>query len=207
MDESSSLDAESSAQEHLVKALNYQRMGLMSSAIQELHLARQLNPAIVTDPRYQSFHAEKAAKVAQDEAWKLPMRVGAGILIADILLTLVIWLLYLTEGKIEAFLFWGVVHIAIDLYLMINLLRFKDTARRATILWAAIGLILGGLATLATRSWLDMVTQLSYSGSLIILLVGKPSNVRAGLAAGLFTIGYLGSICAVFVLSFTNNIR
>lgn len=207
MESSYTIDAQTRAQEHLTKALNFQRMGMMTSAEHELTLAQQLYPAIVTDPHYQVFHAQITEQQTQAEAWKLPMRVGAGLLIADTLVIVLLWLINLAGGNFGEFLLWGLVHIGVDIYLAVTLLQFKDTGRRATIWWAVLGLLLGALNAFASNSWLDLLIQVSFSGSLLILLLGKPSKIRAGLAVGIFALGYLGTFCSVFALSVMTEYR
>lgn len=191
------------AREHLEKALNFQRMGMMSAAEHEMNLARQLDPSIAADPRFQAFNEQKTAQQSQAEAMKLPMRVGAGMLIADILVTMAVTLITLVSGNL-GFLAWGVIRVGINLYLAITLLQLKDTARRATIWWAILGLIIGTLSALAAYSWIDVGMQVSFSGALLILLPGKPSKARVVLAACLFILGYFGSFCGGFAFAFLN---
>jgi hypothetical protein len=156
--------------------------------------------------RYRTFHAQAVEQQTQAEAWKLPMRVGAGLLLVDLLVTVLVGLLTLAGGA-DGFLIWALVHAAVDAYLAVNLLRLRDTARRTTIWWAVLGLILGTFAAISSRSWLDLAMQVSFSGALLILLPGKPSNLRVILAVGLFVIGYLGSICGVFTVSFLKGLN
>jgi hypothetical protein len=203
MEPSNVFDTEARAREHLTKALNFQRMGMAASAEYELNQARQLDPAIVSDSLYQTFHTQVAEQQALAEGWKLPLRIGAGILIADALTTVILGLLNLAGGHFE-FLIWALVRLGLDVYLIINLLRLKDTARRAALWWAGLGLVLGSLSALAAGSWVDLMMQISFSGALLLLLLGRPSKVRAGLAAGLFGLCYFGSLCGAFALSFIN---
>jgi hypothetical protein len=153
------------AREHLEKALNFQRMGMMSSAEHELTLARQLDPSIAADPRFQAFNNQKTAQQSQAEALKFPVRVGAGILIADTVVSLLLILFNLIGGNLEV-LIWGVIHVAVDIYLAVNLLRLNDWARRATIWWAILGLVIGTVASAASQSWPDVLTQIAFSGGL-----------------------------------------
>lgn len=201
MEPANDFDTESRAEEHLVKALNYQRMGMLPSAEYELNLARQLNPAIVADPRYQGFHAQEAAQQATVAAWRLPMRVGAGLLVADIVITILLWALNLAGGSSGGFLIWGLVHVGVDLYLVINLLRLSDSARRVTIWWATLGLVVAALAAFSAGSWVDLVMQAGFSGSLLILLAGKPATWRVALAIVVFVLGYPGVFCGAVVLA------
>ncbi len=202
MESFNSPDTQSSAQEHLTKALNFQRMGMASSAEHELELARQMDPSIVADSRYQSFNVKLVEEKKQAEAWKLPMRVGAGILIGDVVLTAILLLLNFAIGNGSRFLLSSFVHFLVDLYLIVNLLRLKDTARRTTIWWAALGLILGIYISLSSGSWLDMVMQVCFSGSLLLLLLGKPSSLRAGIALAVYVLGDYVLFFAVIGYSF-----
>ncbi len=197
-------EAETAAQAHLTKALNFQQMGLTASAERELELARQADPAIVSDLRYRGFHTQKAEEKALVEGWKLPMRVGAGLLFTDLIVTGLLWLLNLGFGELGEWILWSLVQVGIDLYLAINLLRLKDTARRASIWWAVLILIFGTLGALEASSWADLIVELCLGGSLLLLFLGKPSKIRAGLAAATFVLGYLGTICAILAVPFLN---
>ena len=193
---------ESPAQEHVTRALNFQRMGLTASAERELDLARQADPAIVSDPRYRSFGAQKAEQKAQDEAWKLPMRVGAGLLLADVLVITLIWGLNIAFGNITISILWDLVHVAVDIGLAVALLRLLETGRRAAIWWAVLGLIAGTIASLSDTNWVGLLLQFCYSGSILMVLLGKkPSGVRTGLGIAIFVLGYLGTLCGIFVFA------
>jgi hypothetical protein len=202
-------DMEARAEEHLAKAVNFQRMGLMNSAEHELQLARQLNPLIVSDARYQAFHTQKNEQRTENEAWKIPMRVGAAIAVLDGLVFAVIWVLALsspsTDNAGQLFV-WGLVHFGVDIYLVIALLQLKDTARRVAIWWALVcGLV--GVISIFMQSWLDLVMQVSLCGVLLLLFLGKPSTLRTIFGGALFLIGYVGSFCALFAFSFLNALH
>ncbi len=201
MDPANAFDLEARAREHLDKALNFQRMGMASSAEHELNLARQANPAIVAEAGYQAFHAQKAEHENQAEAWKLPMRVGAGILISEALVSLLVLLLGLAMGQVTT-LIWGLVHIGINIYLSITLLQLKDTGRRATLFWAVLGLVIGTISNLGTGLWLEAIAQLSFSGAVLVLLFRRPAKWRVGVAAAIFILGYFGSLCAIVTNAF-----
>ena len=207
MDAPNSWTTESTAQEHLEKALNFQRMGMMAAAEHELQLARQMDPAIVADPRYQSFSAHQVEQQTLATAWKLPMRVGAGILLVNLLMLAIFWLINFTAKNYTSFLLWSVADMGVNLFLAINLIRLKEYARMATIWWAVIILIFGGIVAMFSLNWIDGISQTCLSASLLVLLVGKPSKVRTGLAIAIFALGYLGTICGFFAYSFLTASR
>lgn len=195
-------DTETRAEQHLQKALNFQQIGMAASAQHELALARQFNPAIITDPRYQSFAAQGKEQQAYTERWKLPLRVGAGLLVADALILVLLGVLDIASGSANATaLRWQVVHVVVDVALAINLLRLKDAARRATIWWAVIGLLIGAFNVITTGNWIDLIVQVGFAGALLVLLLSKPSKARALLAIGIFSIVYLGTLCATLFLA------
>jgi hypothetical protein len=199
--DTNTFDTETRAQEHVTKAQNFQRMGLAASAEHEMHLAWRFNPAVVADPRYQAWVSWQAEQRARADAWKLPLRVGACLLGADALVCVVLGWLNLAMGGPGAFLISGFMHIAVDLYLVVNLLRLKDTARRGALWLAVIGPIYGAYSAVTTGAWPDLIVQVSLSVSVVVLLLGKPSKLRTILAVTVFIVGYLGILCGAFMLS------
>jgi len=212
MEPSNDFDTQARAEEHLVKAVNFQRMGLMDSAERELQLARNLNPFIVSDARYQAFNTQKTEQRAENDAWKIPMRVGAAIAALDALVFAVIWVLALSastgsnsKDAVEFFV-WGLFHFGVDIYLVIALLQLKEAARRVAIWWAVLcGIV--GVMSLFLQSWFDLAMQVSLCGTLLLLFLGKPSTARTILGAALFLIGYVGSFCGLFAFSFLNTLH
>jgi hypothetical protein len=194
-------DIRALAQEHLNKAINFQQMGMAASAEHELAQARQLDPAIVSDVRYQSLGVQKAKERSRAEALKLPMRVAAILLLVDAGITALLWLLNLSHaaGRINVeYLIWGLAHVGINVFVAINLLKQKETAPRLTMWWAVLGLIAGGLVAIAWGQVLSLILQITYSGALLLLVMGKPSTRRVAFAVVVFVTGYLGGLCGVF---------
>ena len=140
MEPSGPFGKETGAEEHLVKAVNFQRMGLVASAERELQLARQSDPAIVADARYRAFNDQKVEERNLNEAWKLPMRVGAVIAILDGLVTVVLCFFALMNLQASSStkdaasgIIWEVLHFGVDIFLVITLLQLKDVGRRVAI--------------------------------------------------------------------------
>ncbi len=194
----SALDDRALAQEHLTKALNYQKMGMGASTERELAEALRLDPTLVSDARYQALNVRKADELGQAEARKLPMRVAAVLLLADAGVFVLLWLLNLAAGSFTEFMIWGLVHIGVDLFIAINLLRLKEVALGWTLWWAVLGAIVGVLEAIGTADMYSLVLQLAFSGSLLLLTLGRPSKLRVVIAALVFGVGYLGSVCGMF---------
>lgn len=199
--DSSPLDTDTQAREHLTKAIGFQRMGMLGSAEHESNQARQINPLIVAEPSYKSYIARITEEQSHTNAWRLPFRVGAFILLVDVLVSASLGLLTLTSGSFDADTFGIVVHMGVDLYLSINLFRLKEGARRTTLWWAVVVLILGAVAAVPSRDWIDLVMTIFFSGSLVLLLVQRPSKVRSILAIALFVIGYLCTLCGTLLFA------
>ncbi len=202
MNNSDAFDMQARAREHLTKAQNFQNMGMAAAAENELNQARQLDPTIVADPGYQSLSTQKAAQSARTAAMKFPMWTAAGVLIVDAIVNLLLWLINLASGVTDSLIFWMPVHIIVDIILAVGLFRLNETSKRTTVWWAVVGLVLGAITSFTSLSWLDLILQISYSGSLLLLLVGNASKIRAGLGIAVFSIGYLGTICLLFLFSF-----
>jgi hypothetical protein len=194
-------DTRALAQEYLNKAINFQQMGMMASAERELAEARRLDPTIVSNSRYQSISAQRAEEQGRAEAMKLPMRVVAIMLLVDAIVYVLLWLLDLSSISSRSefeFLVWGLVHIGVDVFIAVNLLRLKETATRWTLWWAVVGLIGGLLTSLAPLDMPSIVLQFAYSGALLLLIVGKPSKVRIAIAVVVYVLGYIGGLCGLF---------
>ena len=188
-------DVHTRAQEHLTKALNFQQMGMAASAEHELALARQLDPAIASDSRYQSLGLQRAEEQSRVETLKLPMRVAAILLLVDAGIHGLLWL----PGRLDSgFLFWGLFQIGIDVFIAISLLRQNETVSRWTAYWAVFGVLGGGLVAIASAQVLILILQVAFSSALLLLVLGKPSTRRVAFAVVVYMIGYLGSLCGLF---------
>jgi len=77
----------------------------------------------------------------------------------------------------------------------------KPQWQKYTVWWAALGLVIFGGVALASGDFFTLITQLGFSGSLILLLAGTPTKVRTVSAIAIYLVLYLGVICLLFTLS------
>ena len=87
----------------------------------------------------------------------------------------------------------------------VNLWQGKDDWPRYTVWWAAIGLIFFGGGALLIGDWFSFIIQAAYSGSLIILLAGTPTQGRTTTAVIIYVLGYIGVLVVFLGLSFLSG--
>lgn len=196
------INSQSQAQAHLEKAETYKKLGLDGQVRYELEQAKQLDPYIVQEPRYKAFLEESASRAQATEALKIPFRIGAGMVFINALLGALFLVLILTSGGGGGLASGDFIAPIINVIIGVNLWQIKLQWQKYTIWWAALGLIIFGGMALVSGDYFSLLTQLGFSGALILLLAGTPSKVRTISAVAVFLILYLGLICLLFTLSF-----
>ena len=94
----------------------------------------------------------------------------------------------------------------VNLIIGANLWQVKQQWQKYTVWWAALGLVLFGGGALVTGDFFSLITQIAFSGSLILLLAGAPTKVRTISAVAIYLVLYVGTICLLFTLSFLGAI-
>ena len=196
------INSQSQAQAHLEKAETYKKLGLDGQVRYELEQAKQLDPYIVQEPRYKAFLEESASRAQATEALKIPFRIGAGMVFVNAVLGALFLVLILTSGGGGGLASGDFIAPIINVIIGVNLWQIKLQWQKYTIWWAALGLIIFGGMALVSGDYFSLLTQLGFSGALILLLAGTPSKVRTISAVAVFLILYLGLICLLFTLSF-----
>ena len=196
------INSQSQAQAHLEKAETYKKLGLDGQVRYELEQAKQLDPYIVQEPRYKTFLEESASRAQATEALKIPFRIGAGMVFINALLGALFLVLILTSGGGGGLASGDFIAPIINVIIGVNLWQIKLQWQKYTIWWAALGLIIFGGMALVSGDYFSLLTQLGFSGALILLLAGTPSKVRTISAVAVFLVLYLGLICLLFTLSF-----
>jgi len=196
------INSQSQAQLHLEKAETYKKLGLDGQVRYELEQAKQLDPYIVQEPRYKTFLEESASRAQATEALKIPFRIGAGMVFINAVLGALFLVLILISGGGGELASGDFIAPIINVIIGVNLWQIKLQWQKYTIWWAALGLIIFGGMALISGDYFSLLTQLGFSGALILLLAGTPSKVRTISAVAVFLILYLGLICLLFTLSF-----
>ena len=196
------INSQSQAQSHLEKAETYNKLGLDGQVLYELEQAKSLDPYILQEPRCKAFIEESALKVQVTEALKTPFRIGAGMLFVNAVLGAIFLILILTSDGGTDLASGDFIAPIVNLIIGVNLWQVKKQWQKYTVWWAALGLVLFGGGALISGDFFSLLTQIGFSGSLILLLAGTPSKVRTYTAVGVFLVMYLGLICLIFGLSF-----
>lgn len=186
-----SVDSQSQALSHLEKAENYKKIGLNAQVQYELAEAERLDPDVARQPRFVTLRNGVTQHIQQTADLEVSRRIGAAMLFTDIVLGVLILWAVRSVGYAVTVQTSFIVTAIINTIIGINLWRGKEGWPRYTVWWAiftAFGF--GGLALIDNRL-VDLVTQLAFSGALILLLKGKPSQERVIASVAIFGLGYV----------------
>jgi hypothetical protein len=200
------MNTQAQAQTYLDKAVTYRKLGLKAQVQHELEQARRVDPYIVQEGRYKTLLEDVAAEVKKGEALKTPLRIGAGMLFMNAVVGTIFLILIFSSGGGADLAGGDLIAPIVNLIIGINLWQVKPQWQKYTLWWAALGLVLFGGAALATGDFFSLITQLGFSGSLIVLLAGTPTKARTNAAVAIYLVLYLGMLCLLFTLSFLGAI-
>ena len=201
MNESSRIST-SLALHYLEQAETYKKLGLKAQVRHELERARGIDPYIAQEDRYKALLDETTYQPQVDPGLKVPLRIGAGMLFVNAVLSAFFLILILVTGDTTGLAADDYIAPFVNVIIGVNLWQVKEQWKRYTVWWALIGLVIFGGGALISGDYFSLITQLSFSGSLILLLTGKPSKVRTIVATLIFVVAYLGLLCLVVGLSF-----
>jgi hypothetical protein len=200
------MNTQAQAQSYLDKAATYRKLGLKAQVQHELEQARRVDPYVVQEGRYKTLLEDVAAEVKKGEALKTPFRIGAGMLFVNAVIGAIFLTLILISGGGADLASGDFIAPIVNLIIGVNLWQVKQQWQKYTVWWAALGLVLFGAGALATGDFFSLISQIAFSGSLIILLAGTPTKVRTISAVAIYLVLYLGMICLLFTLSFLGAI-
>ena len=201
MNESSRIST-SLALHYLEQAETYKKLGLKAQVRHELERARGIDPYIAQEDRYKALLDETTYQPQVDPGLKVPLRIGAGMLFVNAVLSAFFLILILVTGDTTGLAADDYIAPFVNVIIGVNLWQVKEQWKRYTVWWALIGLVIFGGGALVSGDYFSLITQLAFSGSLILLLAGKPSKVRTIVATLIFVVAYLGLLCLVVGLSF-----
>ena len=200
------MDTQAQAQSYLDKAETYKKLGLKAQVQFELEQARKVDPYIAQDARYKALLEDNIAKGKKIEELKTPLRIGAGMLFINAVLGAFFLILVLTSGGGSDLASGDLIAPIVNIIIGVNLWQIKQQWQKYTVWWAVLGLVIFGIAAIVAGDFFSLITQIGFSGSLILLLAGTPTKARTIAASAIFLIMYLGMICLIFGLSFLGAI-
>jgi hypothetical protein len=200
------MNTQAQAQSYLDKAATYKKLGLKAQVQHELEQARRVDPYIVQESRYKTLLEDVAVEIKKEEALKTPLRVGAGMLFVNSVIGAIFLILIFNSGGGADLAGGDLIAPIINLIIGVNLWQVKPQWQKYTVWWAALGLVLFGGGALVAGDFFSLITQLGFSGSLIVLLAGTPTKARTIAAVAIYLVLYLGMICLLFTLSFLGAI-
>jgi hypothetical protein len=200
------MNTQAQAQSFLDKATTYKKLGLKAQVQYELEQARRVDPYIIQESRYKTLLEDVAAEVKKAEALKTPLRIGAGMLFVNAVIGAIFLILILNSGSGAGLGGGDFIAPFVNLIIGVNLWQVKQQWQKYTVWWAALGLVLFGGGALVTGDFFSLITQIAFSGSLILLLAGAPTKVRTISAVAIYLVLYVGTICLLFTLSFLGAI-
>jgi hypothetical protein len=195
------MNTQAQAQSYLDKAATYRKLGLKAQVQHELEQARRVDPYIIQEASYKTLLEDVTAEVKKGEALKTPLRIGAGMLFVNAVIAAIFLTLILISGGGADLAGGDFIAPIVSLIIGVNLWQGKQQWQKYTVWWAALGLVLFGGAALVAGDFFSLITQIAFSGSLIVLLAGTPTKVRTISAVAIYVILYLGMICLLFALS------
>ena len=196
------MDTQAQALSYLDKAETYKKLGLKAQVQFELEQARRVDPYIIQDIRYKTLLEDNLAEAKKIEELKTPLRIGAGMLFVNAVLGGFFLILILTSGSGSDLASGDFIAPIVNLIIGVNLWQIKANWQKYTVWWAVLGLVIFGIAAIVSGDFFSLITQIGFSGSLILLLAGTPTKARTIAASAVFLIMYLGMICLLFTLSF-----
>lgn len=200
------MDTQAQAQSYLDKAETYKKLGLKAQVQFELEQARRVDPYIAQDARYKTLLEDNLAEAKKIDELKTPLRIGAGMLFVNAVLGVIFLIIILTSGGGSDLASGDFIAPIINLIIGVNLWQIKANWQKYTVWWAVLGLVIFGIASIVAGDFFSLITQIGFSGSLILLLAGTPTKARTIAATAVFLIIYLGMICLLFALSFLGAI-
>ncbi len=196
------VDPKAEALAHVERADGYKKMGLSVQVQHELSEAKRLDPEIVHNPRYQRLQGDVVSEIQQREALRNSLRIGAVMLFVHVALSVFLLLLVMAAGNVDALGTGDFIGPIVSAIIGVNLWRGKEQWQRYTVWWAIIGLVLFGVISLAAGDYVGLIAQLSFSGSLILLLAGVPSRGRVIVSVIVYVVGYIGFVLVFLALAF-----
>ena len=200
------MNTQAHAQSFLDKATTYKKLGLKAQVQYELEQARRVDPYIVQESRSQTLLEDVAAEVKKAEALKTPLRIGAGMMFLNAVVGAIFLILIFSSGGGANLAGGDLIAPIVNLIIGVNLWQVKPQWQKYTVWWAALGLVIFGGIALVNGDFFSLITQLGFSGSLMVLLAGTPTKVRTIAAVAIYLVLYLGMLCLLFTLSFLGAI-
>ncbi len=188
-------DSATAGQRHLAQVRDFQALGFLASAQQQLDEATRVNPALSMDPAV-SHQRERLA-----ETW-LAFRVAAGFLFADLALAFfrAVFLFMMSARTATNFFSASLVLIAfIDIVIGVSLWQGRTRWRTWALARAVFGLILQAWFMVGRGTYWDLVNQASFSGAMILVLTGESNRNRTWIAIIIYVVGYVGTIMYSFL--------
>ncbi len=195
------MNTQAQARSYLDKAETYLKLGLQAQVQHELEQARRVDPYIAQGMRYRTLLESITAAAKKTDELKMPLRIGAGMLFVNALVGALFLVLIFSSGGGASLAGGDIIAPIVNVIIGVNLWQVKPQWQKYTVLWAAVGLILFGAASLLSGDYLSVITQLGFSGSLMLLLAGAPTKVRTIAAVAVYLVLYLGVICLFFGLA------
>ena len=186
------------AERGLQQARDFLGLGFPASAQHVLTEALRARPALSMDPSVGSLQTELAERL-------LALRVGAGFLFAEVGLFLLFGALEGLLGGVEAigeYLDYDLfIALMFNLWLGFGFWMGRTRWRGLAILRAILGILFIGLSAVPGVAYFDLISQVAWAGSLILVLTGKSRRSRTWIAVGIYIIGYLGIVALAIFLT------
>lgn len=187
-------DAAVLARRRLQQAQDYQKLDFPRSGQSELALASTDATDLITDPATASSAKALRRQLAED---LLALRVGGGFFFGGIVVDLlfIAALVYIVGDQVLESVF-GIDLLfawALSIWAGTSLLRGRTGWRPWAIFVAALALLIYGFVNLFNLYIIDLVSQLGYSGAIVVALTGRSTRARTVIAAVIYLGAYIGT--------------
>jgi hypothetical protein len=165
-------------------------------------LEKNFNILLSAEQEIKQVRGEHAKKTAFEEyikGRKTANLVVGGMLAVYLIFSFVLDLLYgldityLLESLVYYVVFGGIIY---------NLLRFRPNARTWAIIVVILPLVFSIIGQFSQPDLISFLLGLTFTGSLLLILVGKPKRIKVVLGSLLFLLGGIGPMFLSLVFFF-----
>jgi len=149
---------------------------------------------------------ELQADTSENKALKTTRRIGAGMFIVSAVHGIISSIIFLMINGRESLSISTIVFSIFNLIIGVGLWQASEQAIQYAIPWCVV-LVFYSIYDLVSGNSYAFILDIAFSGSLILLLAGKPSKVRMITSAFIYIVVYLGLLCLGFTSYFILGVR
>jgi hypothetical protein len=149
---------------------------------------------------------DSESQTEENQALKTSFRIAAGMLFVSAGPGIISSIIFLMLNGWKNLGLENIVISIINIAIGVTLWQTLEGSSRNAVRWAFI-LVLYGIYELISGNSYAFILNIAFSGSLILLLTGKPSKARTITSVIIFIVVYLGLLCLGFTSYFLLGVR